>query len=93
MAETAKLLNTVGSQVTQLPEAFRFESPEGFIGRVARTQNVILPMRPPDWSGLFELEATTEVPADFLSKTERGSGLSPMDPFDPIARGVEAEGA
>jgi antitoxin VapB len=85
MSETAKLFTTGRSQAVRLPKAFRFEGREVFIRRDPRTHDVILSKRPPDWSGLFALDATTEVPADFLSEAERAQGPSPLDPFDARA--------
>jgi antitoxin VapB len=83
MTDTAKLFTTGRSQAVRLPKAFRFEGQEVFIRRDPRTGDVILSKRPPDWSGLFALDATTEVPPDFLSDAERAQGPSPGDPFDP----------
>jgi antitoxin VapB len=85
MSETAKLFTTGRSQAVRLPKAFRFEGQEVFIRRDPLTNDVILSKRPPDWSGLFALDATTEVPADFLSEAERAQGPSPLDPFETRA--------
>jgi antitoxin VapB len=82
MTATAKLFKTGRSQAVRLPKPFRFEGQEVFIRRDSRTGDVILSSRPADWSGLFTLYATTEVPADFLSEAERAQGPSPGDPFD-----------
>ncbi len=84
MTDTAKLFTTGRSQAVRLPKAFRFEAREVFIRRDPGTGDVILSRRPPDWSGLFELYTTTEVPDDFLSKEERAQGPSPADPFEPL---------
>jgi antitoxin VapB len=86
MTDTAKLFTTGRSQAVRLPKAFRFEGREVFIRRDPRTGDVILSKRPPDWSGLFALDATTDVPPDFLSDAERAQGPSPGDPFDSRSR-------
>lgn len=85
MTDTAKIFTTGRSQAVRLPKAFRFEGREVFIRRDPGTGDVILSRRPPDWSGLFELYATTEVPEDFLTEAERAQGPSPADPLESLA--------
>lgn len=85
MTDTAKLFTTGRSQAVRLPKAFRFEGREVFIRRDPQTGDVILSRRPSDWSGLFALDATTQVPDDFLSDAERAQGPSPTDPLDAAA--------
>ena len=79
--QTAKLFTTGRSQAVRLPKEFRFDGPEVFIRRDPRTGDVILSRRPVDWSGLFDLDATTSAPADFLSEAERRTAAHDRDPF------------
>jgi antitoxin VapB len=81
MSQTAKIFTTGRSQAVRLPREFRFEGREVYIRRDPRTGDVVLSRRPPDWSGLFELDATTEVPEDFLSPADRAQGTDDRDPF------------
>lgn len=90
MTDTAKLFTTGRSQAVRLPKAFRFEGREVFIRRDPRNGDVILSRRPPDWSGLFELDATTQVPDDFLGDAERAQGPSPADPLGPVVDAFRA---
>ena len=86
MTDTAKLFITGRSQAVRLPKAFRFEGQEVFIRRDPCTGDGILSKRPPDWCGWFALDATIDVPPDFLSDAERAQGPSPGDPFDSRSR-------
>jgi antitoxin VapB len=81
MSQTAKIFTTGRSQAVRLPKEFRYEGREVYIRRDPRTGDVVLSRRPPDWSGLFELDATTEVPDHFLSPAERAQGMHDRDPF------------
>lgn len=86
MTTTAKLFTTGRSQAVRLPMEFRFEGSEVFIRRDPETGDVILSRRPDSWDGLFALYESTEVPADFMSETDRQQGEPRRDPFaDPAA--------
>jgi antitoxin VapB len=52
-----------------------------------RNQAVRLPheYRPDSWEGFFALDATTDVPADFMSEAERKQGEHVRDPFESVA--------
>ncbi len=81
MADTAKLFTTGRSQAVRLPMEYRFEGTEVFIRRDPVTGDVVLSPRPDSWDGLFALDATTEVPADFMSEADRNQGAPGRDPF------------
>lgn len=81
MPDTAKLFKSGRSQAVRLPVEYRFEGTEVFIRRDAATGDVILSQRPDSWKEFFALYATTEVPADFMSKAERVQGQQERDPF------------
>jgi antitoxin VapB len=78
---TAKLFTTGRSQAVRLPLEFRFEGREVYIRRDPATGDVVLSRRPDSWSGFFALDATTEVPDDFLDEADRGQGEAARDPF------------
>ena len=81
MSDTAKIFTTGRSQAVRLPLEFRFDTREVYIRRDPATGDVILSRRPASWEGLFALDATTEVPADFMSEAERQQGTPSRDPF------------
>jgi len=81
MTDTAKLFVTGRSQAVRLPAAYRFEGCEVFIRRDPVTGDVILSRRPATWDGLFALDASTEVPADFMVEADRSQGVHERDPF------------
>jgi antitoxin VapB len=81
MTATAKLFMTGRSQAVRLPLEFRFEGSEVFIRRDPKTGDVVLSRRPDSWDGLFALDVSTEVPADFMSEADRKQGAQTRDPF------------
>ena len=86
MVQTAKIFVTGRSQAVRLPREFRFAEKEVYIRRDAVTGDVILSRRPDSWDGLFALDATTQVPPDFMSEADRAQGEHAGDPFaDPQA--------
>jgi antitoxin VapB len=80
-SSTAKVFTTGRSQAVRLPLEFRFSERDVYIRRDPVTGDVILSRRPENWSGLFDLDATTAVPADFMSPSDRQQGESGRDPF------------
>ena len=82
MSVTAKIFISGRSQAVRLPKEFRFEGKEVFISRDAITGNVILSHHPDSWSGLFALDETTEVPADFMTAEDRKETDHLRDPFE-----------
>ena len=82
MADTAKLFTTGRSQAVRLPLEYRFEGTEVFIRRDPCTGDVVLSRRPDSWAGFFALDATTDVPADFMTDTDRNQGEHGRDPFE-----------
>ncbi|MFJ1252262.1 antitoxin [Cupriavidus sp. CuC1] len=81
MPYTAKIFTSGRSQAVRLPQAFRFTEKEVYIRRDPTTGDVILSRRPDSWAGFFALDATTEVPTDFLDEADRNQGESGRDPF------------
>lgn len=81
MTATAKLFMTGRSQAVRLPLEYRFEGSEVFIRRDPKTGDVVLSRRPDSWAGYFALDATTEVPADFMTEADRQQGTQTRDPF------------
>ena len=67
MPEVAKVFMSGRSQAVRLPAAFRFSEAEVCLRRDAATGDVVLSRRPGGWDTFFELVATLDVPADFLS--------------------------
>jgi antitoxin VapB len=85
MSQTAKIFTTGRSQAVRLPREFRFEEKEVYIRRDPATGDVILSRRPSSWDGLFALDETAEVPADFMSEADRNQGQHGRDPLaDPL---------
>jgi antitoxin VapB len=82
MSDTAKLFTTGRSQAVRLPMEYRFEGNEVFIRRDPRTGDVVLSRRPDTWADFFALDATTEVPADFMTDADRRQGDHSRDPFE-----------
>ncbi len=82
MAQTAKLFITGRSQAVRLPLEYRFEEKEVYIRRDPATGDVILSRRPDSWDGFFALDATTDVPADFMDEPDRNQGDQARDPFE-----------
>ena len=70
MPDVAKVFMNGRSQAVRLPAAFRFSEAEVYIRRDEATGDVVLSRRPGGWDTFFELLATLDVPANFL--TDRG---------------------
>lgn len=84
--QTAKIFLTGRSQAVRLPREFRFDTAEVYIRRDPASGDVILSRRPDSWEGLFALDASASVPADFLSESDRNQGEQLRDPFaEPLA--------
>lgn len=81
MSQTAKIFTTGRSQAVRLPREFRFEEREVYIRRDPLTGDVILSRRPDSWDEFFALDATGEVPADYMSESDRSQGEQTRDPF------------
>ena len=81
MSDTAKIFITGRSQAVRLPREYRFEGNEVFIRRDPATGDVVLSRRPESWDEFFELDATTQVPADFMTEADRNQGSHDRDPF------------
>src|SRR6218665_557207 len=67
MTRTAKIFTTGRSQAASLPPKYRFDEK--------------LSRRPASWAGLVALDATTDVPADFMGQADRNQGENLRDPF------------
>lgn len=81
MVQTAKIFMNGRSQAIRLPAAFRFEEKEVFIRRDPVTGDLILSRKPENWDGFFLALENADVPADFLSPTDRNQGSQDRDPF------------
>ena len=81
MADTAKIFVTGRSQAVRLPREYRFEGSEVYIRRDPATGDVVLSRLPESWDGFFALDATTQVPADFMDEADRNQGEQNPDPF------------
>ena len=81
MSHTAKIFMTGRSQAVRLPREYRFEGSEVYIRRDPATGDVVLSRRPESWDGFFALDATTQVPADFMTEADRNQGSHDRDPF------------
>lgn len=81
MEKTAKVFTTGRSQAVRLPLEYRFEEKEVYIRRDEVTGDVVLSRRPDSWDGFFALDATTDVPQDFMSEADRNQGEQVRDPF------------
>jgi antitoxin VapB len=82
MTLTAKIFTTGRSQAVRLPLEFRFDQKEVYIRRDPVTGDVILSRRPDSWIDFFALDATTDVPADFMTEADRAQPEDTRDPFD-----------
>nr|WP_297449592.1 AbrB/MazE/SpoVT family DNA-binding domain-containing protein [Ferrovum sp.] len=70
------------SQAVRLPVAFRFDVDEVFIRRDPETGDVILSRKPESLDSFFAALDGVDVPADFLSSTDRNQGEQDRDPFE-----------
>ena len=84
MSQLAKLFINGRSQAVRLPAAYRFDTKEVYIRKDFETGDVILSRRPTTWDGFFAALEKADVPADFLSATEREQGTQDRDTFDGI---------
>lgn len=82
MSHVAKLFTNGRSQAVRLPAAYRFDTKEVFIRRDPETGDVILSRKPASWDDFFTALKSTEVPTDFLDKTEREQTSNERDPFE-----------
>lgn len=82
MLVRAKIFVSGRSQAVRLPKEFRFEASEVFIRRDSVTGDVILSRKPDSWAGLFALDASTEVPSDFMNEDDRRQAGVFRDPFE-----------
>lgn len=81
MSSVAKLFINGRSQAVRLPAAFRFDTKEVFVRRDPETGDVILSRKPATWDEFFVALKNSDVPADFLSETERQQTPAAGDPF------------
>jgi len=84
MSQVAKLFTNGRSQAVRLPAAYRFDTKEVFIRQDAETGDVILSRKPASWDGFFAALKDADVPADFLSASERQQGTQNRDPFEAM---------
>ena len=84
MSQTAKLFTNGRSQAVRLPAAYRFDAKEVYIRQDAETGDVILSRKPASWDGFFAALKDANVPADFLSVSERQQGTQNRDPFEAM---------
>ena len=84
MTDTAKLFTTGRSQAVRLPIEYRFEGREVYIRRDQATGDVVLSRRPESWDGFFAVDASTQVPADFMTEVDRNQGTQDRDPFEGV---------
>ena len=84
MSQVAKLFTNGRSQAVRLPAAYRFDTKEVFIRQDAETGDVILSRKPANWDGFFAALKDADVPADFLSASERQQGTQNRDPFEAM---------
>jgi antitoxin VapB len=82
MSQIAKLFTNGRSQAVRLPAAYRFDTKEVFIRQDPETGDVILSRKPASWDDFLAALKGAEVPADFLSETERGREPHEHDPFE-----------
>ncbi|WP_366944031.1 type II toxin-antitoxin system VapB family antitoxin [Ferrovum sp.] len=82
MSQVAKLFMNGRSQAVRLPVAFRFDVDEVFIRRDPETGDVILSRKPESLDSFFAALDGVDVPADFLSSTDRNQGEQDRDPFE-----------
>ncbi len=59
-----------------------FDFKKVFIHRDLKIGDVILSNTPNDWSGFIHMLMDTDVPKDFLSRTERAQHSTKRDPFN-----------
>jgi antitoxin VapB len=77
MTDTARVFRTGRSQAVRLPKSCRFECDTVSIRRDPATGDVVLSARPANWDALFALDATTTVPADYMTEADRRPGARP----------------
>ena len=84
MSQVAKLFTNGRSQAVRLPAAYRFDTKEVFIRQDPETGDVILSRKPATWDDFFAALKDADVPADFLSASERQQGTQDRDPFEAM---------
>ena len=82
MSQVAKIFTNGRSQAVRLPAAFRFNTNEVFIRQDSETGDVILSRKPENWDDFFAALSSTDIPNEFLSKSERSQGTQDRDPFE-----------
>ena len=82
MLQSAKIFSTGRSQAVRLPAAFRFDTKEVFIRQDPGTGDVILSRKPESLDCFFAALKDVDVPADFLSPSDRHQGAQERDPFE-----------
>jgi antitoxin VapB len=75
------VLHYIAAQITRATE-YRFEGSEVYVRREPITGDVVRSRRPDSWAGFFALDATTEVPADFMTEADRSQGEHARNPFE-----------
>ncbi len=81
MSQVAKLFMNGKSQAVRLPVAYRFDTKDVFIRRDQETGDVILSPKPADWDDFLSAIQGADVPAEFLSKSEREQETQDRDPL------------
>ena len=84
MTQTAKIFTNGRSQAVRLPASYRFNTKEVFIYKDEDTGNIILSKKPTNWDDFFHKFNPTDIPADFLRKTEREEQDQNRDPLEGI---------
>ncbi|MFN3713696.1 MAG: antitoxin [Alcanivoracaceae bacterium] len=80
MTDTAKVFMSGRSQAVRLPLAYRVDTDEVFIRRDETTGDIILSVRPKDWTGFFALLEKAGSDTNFMA--DRDQGTQPdRDPF------------
>ena len=82
MSQVAKLFMNGRSQAVRLPAPFRFDAKEVFIRQDPETGDVILSRKPQSLDCFFAALEDVDVPADFLSPSDRNQGAQERDPFE-----------
>ena len=82
MSQVAKLFMNGRSQAVRLPVAFRFNADEVFIRQDPETGDVILSRKPESLESFFTALNDVDVPADFLTPTDRNQNEQNRDPFE-----------
>ena len=81
MEHVAKLFMNGRSQAVRLPAEYRFVTKEIFIRQDPETGDVILSRKPSSWDSFFAAANGVDVPANFLSASDRNQVAESRDPF------------